>query len=84
MRVYDEAVSERIVAEVTAVESLPPGASGSRRALVQWSDGSAGEALRWWSDEVLFSEGDLIGKSEADLRRLHFVRDRQYLVSDDD
>ena len=40
-----------------------------------------GEALRWYDDEVLFSEGDLLGKSEAQLRSLHFRRDRDYLRS---
>ena len=51
-------MSERVVVEVTAFEALPPGDSGSRRALVRWSDGSTGEALRWYDDEILFCEGD--------------------------
>jgi hypothetical protein len=51
-------MTDRIVVEVVAVEPLPPGASGSRRALVRWSDGSVDEALRWWDDELLFCEGD--------------------------
>jgi len=72
----------RVVVEVVAVEQLPVGASGSRRALVRWSDGTVGEALRWWDDEVLFCEGDLLGKSEAELRNLHFRRDREWLQSD--
>ena len=71
-----------MVVEVVAVEQLPVGASGSRRALVRWSDGTVGEALRWWDDEVLFCEGDLLGKSEAELRNLHFRRDREWLQSD--
>jgi hypothetical protein len=33
---------------------------------------------------VLFSEGDLLGKSEAQLRRLHFERDRDFLRGDAD
>ena len=75
-------MSERVVVEVTAFEALPPGDSGSRRALVRWSDGSTGEALRWYDDEILFCEGDLIGKTEAELRSLHFRRDRDFLRSD--
>ena len=75
-------MSERVVVEGTAFEALPQGDSCSRRALVRWSDGSTGEALRWEDDEVLFSEGDLIGKTEAELRTLHFRRDRDYLQSD--
>ncbi len=39
-----------------------------------------GEALRWYGDEVLFSEGDLIGKTAAQLRALHFRRDRDYFA----
>ena len=75
-------MTDRIVVEVVAVEPLPPGASGSRRALVRWSDGSVDEALRWWEDELLFCEGDLLGKTEAELRSLHFKRDRAYLRPD--
>ena len=75
-------MSERVVVEVTAFEALPQDDAGSRRALVRWSDGSTGEALRWYDDEVLFCEGDLIGKTEAELRSLHFRRDRDYLRSD--
>jgi hypothetical protein len=40
-----------------------------------------GEALRWVSDEVLVSEGDLIGKTKEQLRSLHFRRDRDWLQS---
>jgi hypothetical protein len=47
---YDHPMSERVIREVIAVEPLPLGESGSRRARVRWSDGSAEEALRWWDD----------------------------------
>jgi hypothetical protein len=79
---YDEYVSERTIVEVVGVEPLPLGANGSRRAIVKWSDGDVGEALRWFDDEILFSEGDLLGKTENQLRSLHFKRDRDYLQSD--
>ena len=69
---------------VLLVAFAAEGPAGSRRAVVKWSDGSVGEALRWWDDEVLFSEGDLLGKSEAELRRLLFRRDRDYLQTDSD
>jgi hypothetical protein len=36
-------------------EDLP---RGSRRAIVRWSDGSEGEALSWYADEILVCEGD--------------------------
>lgn len=82
MSSYDHDMTGRIVSEVLAVEPLPLGANGSRRAIVRWSDGTSGEALRWFDDEVLFCEGDLLGKTEAELRSLHFKRDRDYLRSD--
>ena len=69
------------VVEVLAFESLPPGEMASRRALVLWSDGTQGEALRWYGDEVRVCEGDLIGKTEKQLRSLHFQRDRDWLQS---
>ena len=72
---------EPTVVEVLAFENLPPGEMASRRALVRWSDGTQGEALRWYGDEVLVSEGDLIGKTQAQLRSLHFRRDRDWLQS---
>ena len=78
---YDQPMSERVVVEVVAIEQLPIGANASRRAVVRWSDGDIGEALRWYDDEILFSEGHLLGKTEAQLRSLHFKRDRGYLQS---
>jgi hypothetical protein len=39
-----------IVAEVVRFEELPLGSRGSRRAVVRWSDGTTGEALRWYAD----------------------------------
>jgi len=39
------------VLEVLRFESLPVDERGSRRAVVRWSDGSTGEALRWYEDE---------------------------------
>jgi hypothetical protein len=67
---------EPVVVDVVAIEQLPIGANASRRAVVRWSDESQGEALRWFDDEILFSEGDLLGRTEAQLRRVHFKRDR--------
>jgi hypothetical protein len=55
---YDQRVPERVVVEVVAIKQLPLGANASRRAVVSWSDGTQGEALRWFDDEILFSEGD--------------------------
>jgi hypothetical protein len=46
------------VVKVLAFENLAPGEMASRRALVLWSDGAQSEALRWYADEVLVSEGD--------------------------
>lgn len=51
-------LTEPVVLEIVSIETLPLGANGSRRAIVKWSDGSVGEALRWYDDEVLFCEGD--------------------------
>jgi hypothetical protein len=70
-----------VVVEVLAFENLSAGEPASRRALVLWSDGTQGEALRWYADEVLGCEGDLIGKTQAELRSLHFRRDRNWLQS---
>lgn len=66
---------------VLRFEDLPPGSMASRRAVVRWSDGSESEVLRWYADEVLVCEGDLIGKTQAELRSLHFRRDRDWLQS---
>ena len=70
-----------VVVEVLRFEDLPIGSLASRRAVVRWSDGSEGEGLRWYADEVKFSEGDLLGKSREQLRSLHFRRDRDWLQS---
>ena len=70
-----------VVEEVLRFEDLPLGSRGTRRALVRWSDGSEGEALTWYADEILICEGDLIGKTREQLRSLHFRRDRDWLQS---
>lgn len=70
-----------VVEEVVRFEALPLGSRGNRRAIVRWSDGSEGEVLTWYDDEVLVCEGDLIGKTRDELRSLHFRRDRDWLQS---
>ena len=70
-----------VVEEVLRFEDLPPGALASRRAIVRWSDGTQGEAARWYGDEVLICEGDLIGQTREQIRSLHFRRDRDWLQS---
>jgi hypothetical protein len=70
-----------VIEEVLRFESLPLGCSASRRAMVRWSDGTESEAIRWYSDEVLICEGDLLGKTQDELRSLHFRRDRDWLRS---
>jgi hypothetical protein len=70
-----------VVEEVVRFEDLPLGSRGTRRALVRWSDGSEGEALTWYADEILICEGDLVGKTREQLRSLHFRRDRDWLQS---
>jgi hypothetical protein len=72
--------SPRVV-EVLRFEDLPIGSRGTRRAVVRWSDGTEGEALCWYADEILVCEGDLIGKTREQLRSLHFRRDRDWLQS---
>ena len=70
-----------IVEDVLRFEDLPIGSTANRRAIVRWSDGTEGEAARWFSDEVLIAEGDLIGKTREQIRTLHFRRDRDWLQS---
>jgi hypothetical protein len=70
-----------VVEEVLKFEELLLGSRGSRRAIVRWSDGTEGVALTWYGDEVLVSEGDVVGKTQDELRSLHFRRDRDWLRS---
>ena len=70
-----------VVEEVLRFEDLPVGSMASRRAVVRWSDGTESEALRWFDEEVLVSEGDLVGKTREQIRSLHFRRDRDWLRS---
>jgi hypothetical protein len=75
--------SEPVIREVVRFEPLPAEQKGSRRAVVRWSDGRVAEALRWWDDEVLVCDGDLVGKSASQVRTLHFRRDREFLQRPD-
>jgi hypothetical protein len=47
-----------VVEEVLRFEDLPVGSLGTRRAVVRWSDGTEGEGLKWYGDEILICEGD--------------------------
>ncbi len=68
-----------VVEEVLRFENLQLGSMATRRAVVRWSDGTEGEALRYYDDEVLFAEGDLIGKTLDQIQTLHGHRDRGWL-----
>ena len=67
--------------EVLRFEDLPLGLPGSRRAIVRWNDGTESAALVFYADEVLFCEGDLVGKTVEQIRSLQFRRDREWLQS---
>ena len=53
--------SSPTVVEVLRFEDLPLGSLGSRRAVVRWSDGTEGEGVRFYQDEVL-SPVDRVGR----------------------
>jgi hypothetical protein len=72
---------EPVVEEVLRFEVLPLGSPGTRRAIVRWSDGREGAAMTWYGDEILVCEGDLISKTQAEIRSLQFRRDRDWLQS---
>jgi hypothetical protein len=74
--------AEPVVADVIRFETLPIDSNGSRRALVRGSDGTEGEACRWYDDEILICEGDLMGKTQAEIRHKHFRRDHDYLTGE--
>lgn len=71
---------ERTVDEVISIADLPPGSMGSRRAIVRWSDGEEAEACRWYADELLVCEGDLVGKTAAEIRRVLLEREKDFLA----
>jgi hypothetical protein len=74
-------LDEPVIDGVLRFENLPLAEGGSRRAIVRWSDGSESAAVTWYPDEILLSEGDLIGKTSGQIRSLHFRRDRDWLQS---
>lgn len=76
-----EPPAEPVVQEVLRLENLPLGSTGSRRVIVRWSDGTKSGAITFYADEVLFSEGDLLGKTQSQIQALHFRRDRDWLQS---
>jgi hypothetical protein len=76
-----EVTGEPTVIEVLRIEEPAPD-EGRRRVIARWSDGSTGQALAYFADEILISEGDMIGRTASELRALHFARDRWYLQGD--
>jgi hypothetical protein len=81
LRALSPAKPAPVVDEVLRFANLPVGSSGTRRAVVRWSDGTEGTALAWYGDEILICEGDLVGQTQDQLRSLHFRRDRDWLQS---
>jgi hypothetical protein len=79
---YGQAMSAPVITRVVAIEELPPGSPATRRLIAAWSDGTESEALAWFSDEWLVSEGDLIGLTRDEVRALAHRRDRQWLRDD--
>jgi hypothetical protein len=79
---YGPTMSDPVITRVVAIEELPPGSRATRRLIAEWSDGSQSEALAWFSDEWLVSEGDLIGLTRHEVRALAHRRDRQWLGDD--
>ena len=61
LRAMSPAQPAPVVEEVLRFEDLPLGSSGTRRAVVRWSDGSEGTALAWYGDELL-SPVDHVGR----------------------
>ena len=53
LRAMGNRTSEPIVEEVLRFEDLPLGSTGTRGAVVRWSDGTEGAAMTWYGDEVL-------------------------------
>ena len=67
------------------VEEAETGQRFALAAVAPPSDRAAGptgaERQVWYADEILISEGDLIGKTREQLSSLHFRRDRDWLQS---
>ena len=81
LRAMNTRTTEPIVKEVLRFEDLPLGSAGTRRAVVRWSDGTEDAPMTWYGDEILVCDGDLVGKTRAEIRSLHFRRDRDWLQS---
>jgi hypothetical protein len=77
-----EPMAEPTVVDVLRIDE-PADGLGRRHVVVRWSDGTTGRALSYYADEILVSEGDLIGKTVGEIRALHFGRDRDYLQRGD-
>ncbi|MEN3285579.1 MAG: hypothetical protein V7607_6719 [Solirubrobacteraceae bacterium] len=70
------------VVEIVRIKE-PDQGEGRRHVVVRWSDGVIGRALSYFPDEVLISEGEMIGRTASELRTVHFARDREYLQGTD-
>lgn len=72
-------MTQPVVTEVVEVEDLPPISGGSRQITVRWNDGTTSVALRFYPDEILVSEGDLVGRTAEEVRSLVHRRDVEFL-----
>jgi hypothetical protein len=76
---YGTNMPEPTVVELVEIRELPLDVRGSRSLVVRWSDGSTSEAVRFYADEVLFTEGDLVGRTQPEIRALFRRRDVEFL-----
>jgi hypothetical protein len=72
-------VHEPTVSELVECRALPLDVPGSRSLVVRWSDGTTSEAVRFYADGILFSEGGLAGKARAESGALRQPRDVEFL-----
>lgn len=79
---YGCPVSDPVVTRIVAIEELPLGSPASRRLIAEWSDGTESEAIAWFAEDWLLSEGDLIGLTRTQIRTLAHNRNTQSLRDD--
>jgi len=71
----------RVPIVVAVAEWIAPTELGDKkRARLVWSDSSTSE-IGWFDDEIWVCEGDLVGRSAAQIRSTLFHRDRDHLRS---
>ena len=68
--------------KITSAKIVPPQSFGDMaKVIAKFEDGTEKEVVRYFSDEISFTESEVVGLTESEVSSLKFKKDSAYLQS---